>query len=222
METGPFVDANAGDLHRCTDWEVWTVTPSQRVWATLCIGGVERVHTHLGDGTFQNSHAGRRTLFPNTPYVLRVRHRDNSNNAATDWSAWANRPLVTGDIASVFPMELSDILTLPAPTLKLSSGVGVTLPATSEIEVAGLGTGSLLELRGQGGGNQIFNPPARAGGSAVLITFTAGSLPLVISESDLAFTDDDGVPRTIYLPAVNIAAGLIKSCLLYTSDAADE
>lgn len=211
METGPFVDANAGDLHRCTDWEVWTVTPSQRVWATLCIGGVERVHTHLGDGTFQNSHAGRRTLFPNTPYVLRVRHRDNSNNAATDWSAWANRPLVTGDIASVFPMELSDILTLPAPTLKLSSGVGVTLPATSEIEVAGLGTGALLELRGQGGGNQIFNPPARAGGSAVLITFTAGSLPLVISESDLAFTDDDGVPRTIYLPAVNIAAGLIKS-----------
>ncbi len=211
METGPFVDANVGDLHRCTDWEVWTVTPSQRVWATLCIGGVERVHTHLGDGTFQNSHAGRRTLFPNTQYVLRVRHRDNSNVAATEWSTWAERPLVTGDAASVFAMELDDILTVPAPTLKLTNGVDVTLPVGSELRLAGLETGSLLELRGQVGGNQIVNPPARAAHSAVVVTFTAGAEQLVMNESDLVFSDHDGEILTIYLPAVNIAAGASAS-----------
>src|SRR6188472_4424578 len=53
METGPFVDPDAGDQHLCTDWEIWTVTPSERVWITACIGGVERVHTHLGDGVFE-------------------------------------------------------------------------------------------------------------------------------------------------------------------------
>ena len=41
METGLFSDPDAGDTHLCTDWEIWTVSPSQRVWATLCIGGVE-------------------------------------------------------------------------------------------------------------------------------------------------------------------------------------
>src|SRR5262245_49697419 len=53
MECAPFSDADAGDAHRCTDWEIWTVTPAERVWFTSCIGGVERLHTHLGDGAFE-------------------------------------------------------------------------------------------------------------------------------------------------------------------------
>jgi len=39
------------------------------VWLTACIGGVERIHTHLGDGVFQGSHAGRTELFPDTDYA---------------------------------------------------------------------------------------------------------------------------------------------------------
>src|SRR5215203_3565060 len=51
METAPFSDPD-GNSHRCTDWEIWTITPVERVWVAACIGGFEKLHTHLGDGTF--------------------------------------------------------------------------------------------------------------------------------------------------------------------------
>ena len=38
----------------------------QRVWQTLGITGVEKLHTHLGDGIFENSHAGRTDLISET------------------------------------------------------------------------------------------------------------------------------------------------------------
>jgi hypothetical protein len=60
METGPFSDPDQGDGHWCTDWEIWTVSPSERVWIIACIGGVERVHTHLGDGVLAVSRDGLR------------------------------------------------------------------------------------------------------------------------------------------------------------------
>src|SRR5688572_21721944 len=50
METSAFSDPDPGDLHVCSDFEIWTVTPSQRVWVTSCIGGSEKLHTHCGDG----------------------------------------------------------------------------------------------------------------------------------------------------------------------------
>src|SRR5580765_4745250 len=46
METAPFSDPDPGDTHLCSDWEIWTITPSARVWHTFCITGVEKVHTH--------------------------------------------------------------------------------------------------------------------------------------------------------------------------------
>jgi glucose/arabinose dehydrogenase len=91
METSAFSDPDPGDQHVCSDFEIWTITPSQRVWITSCIGGIEKVHTHLGDGVFEGSHAGRTELFYETDYRLRVRHRDDSGDAATEWSAWAER-----------------------------------------------------------------------------------------------------------------------------------
>ena len=95
METSVFSDPDPGDLHLCSDFEIWTITPSQRVWVTSCIGGIEKVHTHLGDGVFEGSHAGRLELFYETDYRLRVRHRDDSGDAATEWSAFAERPFRT-------------------------------------------------------------------------------------------------------------------------------
>ncbi len=62
MEAVDYVDPE-GDEHYSTDWEIWTTGPSpERVWHTLGITGVERLHTHLGDGIFENSHAGRTDL----------------------------------------------------------------------------------------------------------------------------------------------------------------
>lgn len=62
MEAVDFFDPD-GDEHLSTDWEIWTTGSSpERVWHTLGITGVERLHTHLGDGIFENSHAGRTDL----------------------------------------------------------------------------------------------------------------------------------------------------------------
>lgn len=91
METGPFSDPNPDDTHLCSDFEIWTAGLSERVWATECVSGIEKIHTHLGDGVFEGSHAGRTELFPETDYVLRIRHKDNSGDPATEWSAWATR-----------------------------------------------------------------------------------------------------------------------------------
>src|SRR2546426_1364767 len=91
METAAFSDPDPADTHRCSDWQIWTVTPSALVWAANCLTGVEKVHVHLGDGVFQGSHAGRTDLLFDTAYKLRARHRDSSNVPATEWSAWAER-----------------------------------------------------------------------------------------------------------------------------------
>src|SRR5262245_42764325 len=122
METAPFSDPDPGDTHLCSDWEIWTITPSERIWFTSCIGGVERVHTHLGDGAFQGSYAGRHELQANTNYRLRVRHRDSSGDPATEWSAYAQRDFVTGAASQVFPFQTEDVADLPAPTWRNTTG----------------------------------------------------------------------------------------------------
>lgn len=62
MESVGYFDPD-GSAHKSTDWEIWTVGPgAEPVWQTLGVGGVERLHTHMGDGIFLNSHAGRSDL----------------------------------------------------------------------------------------------------------------------------------------------------------------
>ena len=106
METGPFFDQDAGQVHVCTDWEIWNAALTERVWFTSCIGGIEKVHTHLGDGVFQGSLAGRTDLLPNTNYVLRARHKDNSGDSATEWSAYVQRGFVTSSVSVGNPNQL--------------------------------------------------------------------------------------------------------------------
>src|SRR5881396_1341527 len=102
METAPFSDPDPGNTHACSDWEIWTVTPSERVWSASCLTGVLAVHTHFGDGTFEGSRAGQRSLAFSTDHLLRVRHRDNTGL----WSNFAVRAFSTGPPAQVFPLQL--------------------------------------------------------------------------------------------------------------------
>ena len=81
METSPFSDPDPADVHLCTDWEIWTVNPPELVWVTSCITGINKVHTHLGNGTFVGTYEGRRELVYSTEYELHARHRDNSGDA---------------------------------------------------------------------------------------------------------------------------------------------
>ena len=95
MECNPFF-SSTGRNHLCTDWEIWTASPSERIWFVSCITGIERLHIHQGDGTFIGSHAGRTSFIASTDYVLKCRHRDDSGVAATEWSLYGQRNFRTG------------------------------------------------------------------------------------------------------------------------------
>jgi glucose/arabinose dehydrogenase len=212
MECAPFSDANPGDQHLCTDWEIWTVAPSQRVWATLCIGGVERLHTHFGDGQFEGSHAGRTELFPSTNYVLRVRHSDDSGDALTSWSGWAQRNFTTGDAAQIFPLEIDDLAHSPLPVWRIANSQTpiyfspAATPSRLFIEdAAGM---PLIEVRGDNGfQNLVFDQPPLAMHDAVRVRFQAGSSALGLPASDFTVVDHDCETHTLYLPTIALAAG---------------
>jgi hypothetical protein len=82
MEATGFSDPD-GHEHECSDWEIWSAAPMQPVWETACASGLQKVHTHLGDGTFVNSHAGRTELRWDTDYTLRMRFRDSGGEVGT-------------------------------------------------------------------------------------------------------------------------------------------
>jgi glucose/arabinose dehydrogenase len=221
METGPFADPDLGDQHLCTDWEIWTVAPPERVWFIACIGGVERVHTHLGDGTFENSHAGRTELRYETSYRLRVRHRDDSGDPGTQWSEWSERLFATGPQSRIFPMEMDDVADAPTPQWLDELGVEVVLPGGANPPSLRLESAAgelLLEVAGlDGQANRITNPPELGAHVPVRVQIAAGANSgLALPVSRLGFTDHEGIDRTVYLPSVSLASG--ERAFLWVSD----
>ncbi len=205
MEAGPFSDPDVGDQHLCTDWEIWTVAPLERVWFTSCIGGVERVHTHLGDGTFENSHAGRTQLLHSTSYTMRVRFRDDSADPPTEWGAYSERGFVTAAPEAILPMVLDDVRTSPVPTWRLENGSFVILPNGVSMTLENKLDEDLLAYTGTLGGNSVVNSgelnllhPVR-----VVVSSPAA---FTLGESTIRFADGAGAARAIYLPAVTHAS----------------
>lgn len=215
MECSNFSDADPGDTHACTDWEIWTVgSPGELVWRIQCIGGVERLHTHLGDGAFMGSHVGRSSMLPGVNYLLRCRHKDSSGEAATQWSLWGGRFFTTGPASAVFPLQLDDVAASPTPALTDAFGSPLVFPGGGPLAPAlrleGADGDLLLEIRGDdGSSNQIINPPGLADHVAARIRATAvsGGSELLIPESAWSFYDDHGDLHTVYLPAINLVPG---------------
>jgi glucose/arabinose dehydrogenase len=212
METGPFSDPNAGDQHLCTDWEIWRMSPSEQVWISAGATGVERLHTHLGDGVFVNSHTGQSELFPGTDYTLRVRHSDDSGALATQWSPWSQRTFHTGATIQIFPLKLQDAVDVPAPRwVVASSGANVILPPAGTPPRLRLesGVGALvLEIRANDGvTNTVTNPPELADHAAMRVQIQGGSLGLTLPASDLFVVDDHCQTHQLLLPAASIAPG---------------
>jgi glucose/arabinose dehydrogenase len=209
METGPFSDPDPGDQHLCTDWQIWTVTPLQRVWYEDCATGVDRIHTHLGDGIFENSHAGRSELAANTSFLLRVRHSDDSGDPATQWSPWSQRTFVTGSAAQVYPLELQDVVPVPVPRWVLASnGINVILrPATTppQLLLESAAGELLFAIQGNDGVTNTFtNPPALPNHVVARLQIQGGSQGLSLPPTDLLVVDDHCEAVRILLPAVSI------------------
>ncbi|MGH7680701.1 MAG: PQQ-dependent sugar dehydrogenase [Candidatus Eiseniibacteriota bacterium] len=206
METAPFSDPDPGDTHQCTDWEIWSASPSERVWVTSCISGVEAVHTHLADGIFEGALTGQTSLDFNTDYILQVRHRDNTDI----WSGWAQRPFSTGSATGVFPLLLDDVTTAPTPTWKDNAGNSIVLSAGSpppSLRLDSAAGGLLFQFTGtNGSSNALTNPVALAGDVAARVVVDGGSAGVVLSTSRLDFQDRLGFSRTIWLPAIGVPA----------------
>ena len=212
METGPFQDPDPNDSHAATDWEVWTVSPSARVWHATGLTGPEKLHAHLGDGVFTGSHSGWTRLFGSTQYQLRVRHMDDSGDPVSQWSAWATRNFTTAPLTQVQPLQLDDVAAAPVPRWTDAAGVAVDLPAGIVPASMALATDNgqlLLQVDGTtAAGNVVTNPQALAQHRPVRLTLTAGLSPLLLPPTDLAFAEHAGCETvTILLPAVSLIAG---------------
>lgn len=208
LEAIGFLDGD-GDLHKSSDWEIWqTAGTPQIAWQTLGIQGVERLHTHLGDGVFINSHAGRVDLLPNSNFELRVRFRDDAGSV----SSYAVQTFQTGSASTTFPLELADVAALPAPMwTDADSPADVILPSAnpnqSELRVESESGELLLKIAGLNGiGNTVTNPAELSAHTNVRLVVVAGSNGLTLESSNLNFSDDHGGPHTLFLPAINLAA----------------
>ena len=152
MEATGFTDTD-GNLHKSSDWEIWTVGPgAQPVWQTLGIEGLEKVHTHFGDGIFINSRAGQNSLAANSDHELRVRFRDDAGAV----SAYAVRPFHTGEASSTAPLQIQDVAAAPAPTLENVFGAAIELPAGASILSPG---DPIIAIDTDGGSNSPINEP---------------------------------------------------------------
>ena len=216
LETGAMADPNPADIHVSSDFEVWTESPVERVWAAPSVMGPEKVHTHLGDGTFLGSHASQSELNENTDYVLRVRHQDSSGEPLTEWSPWSERQFTTGAYSDRFPLNLDDIIDVPEPTWTyLNTGLPVVLSAGSPVGSMTVSTvtgDTLLRVQGNNWvSNTVINPPELASEESVRVDFDAGANPMVITESDLTFFDHHCGRHTITMPSINIGPAQTRS-----------
>jgi glucose/arabinose dehydrogenase len=200
MATSPFSDDDPGDSLVCSDWEIRTEDLKTVVWSSPCATGVLAVHIHLGDGSFASSGA---RILGSSAYVVAVRWRDSSGDAATEWSEWATRRFVTSQGSAVEPLEIVRVLSSPPPRLHDTSGADVALPKGSSVSLVSAEGNPLLKFASSG----VEFGAARSGEnhSIVKVVVNSGSSSLEIPETNVDFGDQDGVRRTIYLPAIVLA-----------------
>lgn len=194
MVTDAFSDPD-GHAHLCTDWQIRLGEMVE--WESLCATGTEKIHIHLGDGTFTGTHAGHRELRPGLTYLLAVRHRTDSGDAETEWSEWAERAFRTSNPSYSPPLSIRDVRSSPALswTLSPTGGAILRLEAPDGVPYLEIGAGWMDDAA-----------PLQAR-SAVRTVLTAGAEEWAMPESDLSFEDENGALHTIYLPALRLEGG---------------
>lgn len=219
MEIGAFTDADVGDSHACTDWEIWSTSPVERVWFSSCATGPESVHAHLGDGVFMGAQSGETSLAGSTSYELRVRVSDDSGDPVTQWSQRATIPFTTGAKSSTFPLEVDDVLSSPEPRWTTTARADVILAgggSPPSIRLENANSELLFTISGFDGVTNLFiDEPELHDHEAVRVVLEGGATGLVLAESTLTFVDYECETHRVLLPAINLSAG--QSLYLWVS-----
>lgn len=191
MATTAFSDAD-GDAHRCSDWQI--LQEVEVAWESPCASGPEAVHIHLGDGRFVGSHSGRGELFADRAYIVRVRFRDDSGDAATEWSAWTERAFRTAIATTAAPLMLRDVSSAPEISVAIPTGAIVRLEAPDAALLVEITAGSVVDAQ------------PLAARSAVRLVLKAGASGWTLPEAELRIADENEQLHTIFLPAVTLGA----------------
>ncbi len=205
-----FSDPDPFDAHGATDWEVWSISPFERVWFASAVEGPGKTQIHLGHGTFEGELAGGNALEEETSYLLFVRHRDSSGAPATQWSPWSIQGFVTSTTGEFQPLELRDVAGAPAWSWTVSgTGAWVDLPGaplvSSEMRLETLAGAALLSVGGAAGFDAVTNPPALSATEAVRLRARAGTQGLSLPPTDLTVFEVGCERVTILLPALQLA-----------------
>jgi PKD repeat protein/glucose/arabinose dehydrogenase len=197
-----------GDPHFCTDWEIWTDTsaiPDEVAWHSLCAQNFEKIHIHLGNGSYINSHSALTSLLPDYPYEIRVRVSD-----ATGWSGITIKKFRTGPSSVKFPLFLDDIVPSPTPQWKNINDSPIILTPGNPKPSLKLGTfdGDIfLEIRSNNGStNEYINPASIGAHKPLRVNIYGGSNGVVLPSTYVTFTDQSGKDHKIYLPSVTVTA----------------
>jgi glucose/arabinose dehydrogenase len=199
MATAPFVDDDAEDTLLCSDWEIRTEDLTTVVWSAPCVNGVLAVHIHLGDGAF-TAPAGR--LLGSSKYAVAVRFRDHSGDPATEWSVWTTRAFATSSGSAVQPLEIVRVLLSPQPHLRDAGGTDIVLQDEASVSMVSDGNTALLIFKGNS--METGTPLSGESHAMIKVIVRGGSQTLSLPESTIEFADQEGVRRTIYLPAVKL------------------
>jgi glucose/arabinose dehydrogenase len=204
-----FLDPDAGDLHLASDWELWAVSPSERVWTALGQVGLASIHVHLGDGQFEGTLLGADALLPEKAYQLRTRHRDSSGDPLSEWGPYAVRNFTTTAASTFFPLEVEDVAEAPSYTWRqAATGAPVDLPGGTvppqlylesnfgQLLLGVVGSGSALD--------SVENPPALHHHVPLRVRLRAGSTAFQLPATDLEFSEHGCERHRVLLPSVSL------------------
>ena len=209
MQTSGFVDADPGDQHLATEFEIRHLTEFELVW-TAMVTTEPLDQAALEQGAFTGPLAGRVGLKHESRYLIRARHRDASGDPLSEWSAWSPPVLfwtVSQDGAFPRPLRVRDIQS-DGVRWESVDGVPVALGAGNALLITGV-AGELLEITGESGNNAVRDLPPAARYLSVFFRFEAGPEGLEVPESTLSFLDATGIRRAAWLPWIKLDPGAV-------------
>lgn len=202
------VDASVSQIVTAPTSGDYTLTFTAKIEENFpdTVGGFRVVMASSGTGGAKNINL----LNSYTPeYQLRVRFRDDAGAV----SSYATRNFVVGAASTIFPLELEGVASAPAPNWTTSNDIPVILPATSpnqsQLRLEGGQGELLLSFTGNNSvTNTVVNPPTLPEHVNPRAVIVAGSAGLTLGPTEIRFTDDQGQPRAVFLPAINLASNV--------------